>query len=102
MSLIGAPIIALGETGDAGRRTGMYFSVLCFGALAGPPVSGAIADVTGGYKAVGEYAGTFLKLFDQPPISCMYYREHCSSIHSPDVVCQVPGDERHFRQILEQ
>lgn len=37
MSLIAAPIVALGDTDDVGRRTGMYFSILAIGALAGPP-----------------------------------------------------------------
>ncbi|KAI5124365.1 hypothetical protein M0805_008969 [Coniferiporia weirii] len=56
VSLIAAPMIALGDTGDVGRRTGMYMSVLAIGALAGPPISGAINVATGGYKAVGIYA----------------------------------------------
>ena len=50
-------MIAFGETGDVGRRTGMYFTILCFGAVAGPPISGAISTATGSYKAVGIYAG---------------------------------------------
>ncbi|PAV23574.1 MFS general substrate transporter [Pyrrhoderma noxium] len=58
VSLIAAPIVALGDTGDVGRRTGMYFSVMALGALAGPPISGAIAEATGSYKPVGIYAGS--------------------------------------------
>lgn len=50
-------MIALGETGDVGRRSGMYMSVLASGALAGPPISGAINGATNGYAAVGVYAG---------------------------------------------
>ena len=58
VSLIAAPMIALGDTGDVGRRTGMYMSVLATGAVAGPPISGAISTATGGYTAVGVYAGS--------------------------------------------
>jgi len=43
---------------DVGRLTGMFLSCLSVGALIGPPISGAIADATGGYKAVGCYAGS--------------------------------------------
>ena len=77
VSLIAAPIVALGknfsttrlsrsiqrltkcigETGDVGRRTGLYFTVLATGAIAGPPISGAINVATGGYTVVGIYAG---------------------------------------------
>lgn len=64
VSLIGAPMIALGDTSDVGRRTGMYMSVLATGALAGPPISGAINVATGGYHATGIYAGTFSFLYE--------------------------------------
>ena len=50
--------MAMGPTEDVGRRTGMYFTVMALGALAGPPISGAIHDATGSYKPVGIYAGT--------------------------------------------
>ena len=60
VGLLAAPMIAFGETGDVGRRTGMYFTILSFGAVAGPPISGAINTATGSYKAVGIYAGMFL------------------------------------------
>ena len=63
MSLLVAPMIALGETGDVGRRSGMYMSVLASGALAGPPISGAINGATNGYAAVGVYAGEFRARF---------------------------------------
>lgn len=57
MSLLVAPMIELGETGDVGRRSGMFMSVLASGALTGPPISGAINSATNGYAAVGVYAG---------------------------------------------
>ena len=55
--LMGAPIMALGESSDVGRRTGMYFTIVSLGALAGPPISGAIVHATGSYTAVGIFAG---------------------------------------------
>ncbi|KAH9981764.1 MFS general substrate transporter [Russula compacta] len=58
VGLIAVPMIALGDSTDVGRRTGMYFTVLSLGALAGPPISGAINRATGGYTAVGIYAGS--------------------------------------------
>ncbi|KAI5116454.1 hypothetical protein M0805_006175 [Coniferiporia weirii] len=60
VSLLGAPMIALGEVGDVGRRTGLYMNVLAIGALLGPPISGAINEATDGYSAVGFYAGTMV------------------------------------------
>ena len=47
----------LGDTHDVGRRLGMFLSIMSFGALAGPPISGAINTATGGFTAVGVYAG---------------------------------------------
>ena len=35
----------------------MFMSVLATGALAGPPISGAINEATGNFKATGIYAG---------------------------------------------
>ncbi|KAI0747288.1 MFS general substrate transporter [Irpex lacteus] len=58
VSLLAAPIVEMGETHDVGVRMGMYFTVLALGALAGPPISGAINQSTGGYKDVGYYAGS--------------------------------------------
>lgn len=57
VGLLAAPMIALGDTDDVGRRTGMYMTVLATGAIAGPPISGAINAATGGYEMVGVYAG---------------------------------------------
>ncbi len=50
-------MIELGEISDIGRRTGMAFSIAAFGAVAGPPISGAINTATGGFEAMGYYAG---------------------------------------------
>ena len=44
---------------DIGTRIGMFMTIMAIGALAGPPISGAIADgAMGGFVAVGYYAGT--------------------------------------------
>lgn len=64
-SLIGAPMIALGDSTDVGRRTGMYLTILSFGSLLGPPISGAINHATGGYSVVGIYAGQPSFIFSQ-------------------------------------
>ena len=48
----------MGEMHDAGRRTGMTMSGIGLGAVAGPPISGALAQTPGGFKVVGYYAGT--------------------------------------------
>lgn len=55
--MLAAPLISMGETHDVGLRLGMFFTILAFGALAGPPISGAINVATNGFKAVGYYAG---------------------------------------------
>ncbi|KAN0141818.1 MFS general substrate transporter [Lactarius tabidus] len=57
VTLMGAPMMALGDSADVGRRTGMYFSIISVGALAGPPISGAIELTTGRYIGVGIFAG---------------------------------------------
>ena len=56
--MLANPIMDMGDTEDVGRRLGMFVSILSIGALAGPPISGAIVTVTGGFKDVGYYAGT--------------------------------------------
>ena len=52
VSLLGNPIMDMGDTEDVGRRLGMFMSILSMGALAG-----AIGTATGGFKDVGFYAG---------------------------------------------
>ena|SRR6267154_3864824 len=51
----------MGEMEDVGRRVGMYMSVIAFGGIAGPPISGAIMTATGGFVDAGYYAGMFFK-----------------------------------------
>jgi MFS transporter, MCT family, solute carrier family 16 (monocarboxylic acid transporters), member 10 len=52
----------MGDTSDVGRRIGMFMSILALGALGGPPISGAINTATGGFEAVGWYAGSMIFL----------------------------------------
>jgi len=58
VSLLPAPVMAMGSPHDVGLRIGLGWTVLALGAVAGPPISGAIFTVTGGFKAVGYYAGS--------------------------------------------
>ena len=57
VSLLPIPLVMMGEMHDAGRRSGTGMTVIALGAIAGLPISGAIAQATGGFKAVGYYAG---------------------------------------------
>ncbi|KAF8146854.1 MFS general substrate transporter [Mycena galopus ATCC 62051] len=54
------PMFQLGDIADVGRRSGMAMTLTAIGALAGPPISGAINTATGGYNAVGYYAGSMI------------------------------------------
>jgi MFS transporter, MCT family, solute carrier family 16 (monocarboxylic acid transporters), member 10 len=47
----------MGEISSVGERTGLLFSCMALGALAGPPISGAIRASAGNWEAVGYYAG---------------------------------------------
>jgi len=58
VSLLPIPVVMMGDMHDAGRRTGVFMTCIALGAVAGPPISGAIAQATGGYKVVGYYAGS--------------------------------------------
>ena len=57
MALLAVPLVHMGHTGDVGRRTGTLFTILAVSSLVGPPISGAIEQRTGGFHAVGYYAG---------------------------------------------
>lgn len=57
VALIGSPVVQLGDTTSVGERTGLLFSCTALGALAGPPISGAIRSSTGNWESVGYYAG---------------------------------------------
>jgi len=66
VSLLANPMMDMGDTGDVGRRVGMFMTILALGALAGPPISGAIWTASGGQTAVGYYAGTCNRLCPAP------------------------------------
>ncbi|KAF5378329.1 hypothetical protein D9615_008721 [Tricholomella constricta] len=62
VSLLSNPMMELGETHDLGRRLGMFMSIFALGALAGPPISGAISTASGGFAVVGYYAGSMVMI----------------------------------------
>ncbi|OJA11207.1 hypothetical protein AZE42_05765 [Rhizopogon vesiculosus] len=47
----------MGDIKDAGRRAGMFMTLCAFGAIAGPPISGALISPTKGFVYTGYYAG---------------------------------------------
>ncbi|KZV66521.1 MFS general substrate transporter [Peniophora sp. CONT] len=57
-ALLAGPMMAMGPTEDVGRRTGIYYTIIAMGSLAGPPISGAIHDATRSYVLAAIYAGT--------------------------------------------
>ncbi|KAG0707852.1 MFS general substrate transporter [Suillus ampliporus] len=57
VALFTVAAVAMGEMEDAGRRVGMFMSLAAFGAIAGPPISGAISTASGGFVDAGYYAG---------------------------------------------
>ncbi|KAL1948801.1 hypothetical protein VTO73DRAFT_10607 [Trametes versicolor] len=60
VSVMGAPVVQMGKVTEVGMRVGMTFTIMSLGALAGPPISGAILDRTGSFENVGYYAGTVI------------------------------------------
>lgn len=58
ISLYSVPAVAMGKMEDAGRRVGMFMSLIGFGGIAGPPISGAIRTATGGFVDAGYYSGS--------------------------------------------
>jgi predicted MFS family arabinose efflux permease len=51
------PVMHMGGVEDVGRRIGMLFTVISFSVLAGIPLSGALAEQTGGFRNSGFFAG---------------------------------------------
>jgi MFS transporter, MCT family, solute carrier family 16 (monocarboxylic acid transporters), member 10 len=47
----------MGDISSVGERTGLLFSFLTLGALAGPPIAGTIRTSSGNWEGVGYYAG---------------------------------------------
>ncbi|KAI0684837.1 MFS general substrate transporter [Cytidiella melzeri] len=58
LALFAAPIVHMGELHDNGSRLGNFLTCMSLGALAGPPISGAIEGATGSFVLVGVWAGT--------------------------------------------
>ncbi|KAH9928564.1 MFS general substrate transporter [Epithele typhae] len=58
VSLLAAPIVRISKVQEVGVRAGMSFTLVAVGGIAGPPISGAIQTVTGGFKDTGIYAGS--------------------------------------------
>ncbi|KAJ7143190.1 hypothetical protein C8R43DRAFT_1238125 [Mycena crocata] len=95
------PLIHMGDMSDVGRRTGTLFSILSLSALAGPPISGAIASATGDYKAVGYYAGSVIMV--GVVILCMsvlrpfkaldMFKFNNMSRHRPRLSCDTPSHD---------
>ena len=57
VSLLTAPLLSLGKSNEVGERSGLMFTIIAFGALCGPPISGAIRKASEGWELVGIYAG---------------------------------------------
>jgi MFS transporter, MCT family, solute carrier family 16 (monocarboxylic acid transporters), member 10 len=57
IALTSSPVVKMGEMSSLGERTGLLFSFMALGALAGPPISGAIRTSAGNWEGVGYYAG---------------------------------------------
>ena len=57
VSLLTAPIVRMSKTQEVGVRAGMSMTLVAVGAIAGPPISGAINVAMGGFKFTGVYAG---------------------------------------------
>ncbi|CAE7169739.1 unnamed protein product [Rhizoctonia solani] len=62
VGMLATPVAKMGGMDDVGRRTGMLMTVIAAGAVAGPPISGAIRDTTGSFVDVGYYAGSMIIL----------------------------------------
>ncbi|EKM50482.1 uncharacterized protein PHACADRAFT_213401 [Phanerochaete carnosa HHB-10118-sp] len=60
VSLFPVVTTRLGGVEDVGLRTGVQMTFMSLGALAGPPISGAIQQHTGSFHDVGLYAGSMV------------------------------------------
>ncbi|KAJ7881048.1 major facilitator superfamily domain-containing protein [Mycena olivaceomarginata] len=60
ISLFAAPTAQMGDPHDFGRRLGLQTTFMAFGALGGPPISGAIEGNSRSFHDVGVYAGTMI------------------------------------------
>ncbi|KAI0821879.1 MFS general substrate transporter [Trametes gibbosa] len=58
VAVMGTPVVQMGPVTEVGTRAGITFSIMSLGALAGPPISGAILNNTKSFENVGYYAGS--------------------------------------------
>ncbi|KAI9000628.1 MFS general substrate transporter [Trametes punicea] len=58
VAILTQPAARMGKVTEVGMRVGVVWTIMSFGALAGPPISGAILDNTGSFKRVGYFAGS--------------------------------------------
>jgi MCP family monocarboxylic acid transporter-like MFS transporter 10 len=58
IAVLPAPVFVMGPLGKIGGRLGTLMTILAPGALAGPPISGAIFARTGRFNEVGSFAGS--------------------------------------------
>ncbi|KXN82270.1 Riboflavin transporter MCH5 [Leucoagaricus sp. SymC.cos] len=61
-SVWNVPLYSMGVIEDVGRRMGTVMLFIALGAVAGPPISGAIMGSTGSTKMVSYYAGSTILL----------------------------------------
>ncbi|ELU44177.1 monocarboxylate permease [Rhizoctonia solani AG-1 IA] len=74
VGMLATPVAKMGSMDDVGRRTGMLMSVIAAGAVAGPPISGAIRDKTGSFIQVGYYADFTISVIGTRSImKCSYF-----------------------------
>ncbi|GJE96906.1 MFS general substrate transporter [Phanerochaete sordida] len=58
VGIFATPLAEMGDIQDFGQRMGLFLTTMSFGAVAGPPISGAIAGTNGNFDMVGVYAGS--------------------------------------------
>lgn len=106
ITLLPAPLMAMGDMHDAGRRTGFAMTAIAVGAVAGPPISGALIRTAGGFHTVSYYAGTVpakaihprhLTKMTSPTLSSRFI--HRCICHTP-VHRQIPDAWHAARKIL--
>lgn len=58
VALLTVPMMSMGDGHNVGMMIGTSMTLTALGAIAGPPISGAINAATDNFKASGYYAGT--------------------------------------------
>jgi hypothetical protein len=80
VTLLPVPIMAMGDAYNVGQRVGLASIFFACGALAGPPISGAINDAIRGFVAAGTYAGDYSSLLNEVfSLNCIR-RECCDGL----------------------